>query len=169
MSKTKNVVNLFERSRKKVPELALDIPTKSTTIPQETVVAAYVLPQDRPKLILVIGSGGRGKSLVLRYIAEEAMARDGMTLATLAPNRTLKHYFPETAHPEGNSTSAGAAFLEMFFDVVAENQSMLASTSRAMIRLCCTCLIKASIPSRCWSRPASRWWCFTCSPPASRI
>ena len=122
MSKTKNVVNLFERSRKKVPELALDIPTKSTTIPQETAVVAYVLPQDRPKLILVIGSGGRGKSLVLRYIAEEAMARDGMTLATLAPNRTLKHYFPETAHPEGNSTSAGAAFLEMFFDVVAENQ-----------------------------------------------
>ena len=122
MSKPKNVVNMFERVRKKVPELALDVPARSTTKAQETSIAAYVLPQDRPKLILVIGSGGRGKSTVLRYIAEEALARDGMTLATLAPNRTLKRYFPETAHPEGNSTSAGAAFLEMFFDVVAENR-----------------------------------------------
>lgn len=112
MSKPKNVVSLFERSRKKVPELALDIPTKSTAKAQETGIAAYVIPSNRPELILVIGSGNTGKSLVLR-------PRDGMTLATLAPNRTLKRYFPETAHPEGNSTSDGAVFLNTFFDVVA--------------------------------------------------
>ena len=62
MSKPKNVVNLFERSRKKVPELALDIPAKSTKT-QETGIAAYVIPGDRPKLILVIGSGITGNRL----------------------------------------------------------------------------------------------------------
>ncbi|MBS0641424.1 MAG: hypothetical protein JSS43_16260, partial [Proteobacteria bacterium] len=79
---------------------------------------------DRPKLLLAIGSGHTGKSLLLRWIAERAAERDGQViLATIAPNRTLKHYFPEAITPEGNSTSSGAQFLESFLDVVAEDKT----------------------------------------------
>jgi hypothetical protein len=122
MSKPKpNVVSLFDRSRKKAPEMALDVPVKSKPEPAAGPVS-HVIPAGKPKLLLAVGSGKTGKSTLLRWIAECATEREGTVLATLAPNRTLKHYFPETLHPEGNSTSAGAAFLEMFLDAVVENQ-----------------------------------------------
>lgn len=118
-----NVVSLFDRSRKKVPEMALDVPAKPH--PTEATAAEPVghsIPAGKPKLILAMGSGKTGKSTLLRWIAERATEREGTVLATLAPNRTLKHYFPETMHPEGNTTSSGAAFLEMFLDVMAEDK-----------------------------------------------
>jgi hypothetical protein len=123
MSKPKpSVVNLFDRSRKKVPEMALDLSVKSKPQEAATSPISHIIPAGKPKLLLAIGSGKTGKSTLLRWIAERATEREGTVLATLAPNRTLKHYFPETLHPEGNSTSAGAAFLEMFLDAVAENR-----------------------------------------------
>jgi hypothetical protein len=117
----RNVVDLFARSRKKVPELSLEIPLPAIGSLNETPVD-YVIPADKPKLLLAIGSGKTGKSTLLRWIVEQADDREGTVLATLAPNRTLKHYFPAAMHPEGNSTSSGAAFLEGFLDVVAENR-----------------------------------------------
>ncbi len=118
----KNVVNLLDRPRRKVPELTLDIPVQSAAV-QSPNVASYVVPADRPKLVLAIGSGQTGKSTMIRWIAEQATERGSeMALATLAPNRTLRHYFPSTICPEGNSTSAGATFLEMLIDVAAESK-----------------------------------------------
>lgn len=117
---TPNVVGLFERTRKKAPELVLDVPTMLSVTPDVAPVG-YIVPAGRPKLLLAIGSGHTGKSLLLRWIAERANEREGTVLATLAPNRTLKHYFPDAIIPEGNSTSSGAQFLEGFLDVVAEN------------------------------------------------
>jgi hypothetical protein len=115
------VAALFDRARRKVPEMALDIPTMPAAVERPTQ-AGYVIPAGKPKLILAIGSGQTGKSTLLRWIAERAAERGAeMALATLAPNRTLRHYFPGALHPEGNSTSSGAAFLEMFLDVTAEN------------------------------------------------
>ncbi|MFL5289312.1 MAG: hypothetical protein ACJ8AW_52245 [Rhodopila sp.] len=116
-----SVVSLFERSRKKAPELTLDIPMPAIIAPAPAP-AAYVIPAGKPKLLMAIGSGKTGKSTLLRWIAERATEREGTALATLAPNRTLKHYFPETAHPDGHSTSNGVAFLEMSIEAVAENQ-----------------------------------------------
>jgi hypothetical protein len=115
-----NVVSLFDRARKRAPELALDVPTTAAVSP-DVAPAGYVVPAGRPKLLLAIGSGHTGKSLLLRWLAERAAQREGAVLATLAPNRTLKHYFPDAIIPEGNSTSSGAQFLEGFLDVVAEN------------------------------------------------
>lgn len=117
---TPNVVGLFDRARRKAPELALDLPVTPPVAP-DVASAEYTVPAGRPKLLLAIGSGHTGKSLLLRWIAERAAEREGTVLATLAPNRTLKHYFPEAIIPEGNSTSSGAQFLESFLDVVAEN------------------------------------------------
>jgi hypothetical protein len=114
-----NVVSLF--ARKKVPEIRLDIPVASEDA-TVTQAAAYVIPQGKPKLVLTVGSGKTGKSTLLRWIAERGADREGTVLATLAPNRTLKHYFPATLHPEGNSTSSGAAFLELLLNSVAENK-----------------------------------------------
>lgn len=118
-----NVVSIFNRTdRKKRPELALDIPTKPAA-EERPAQAAHVIPAGKPKMILAIGSGQTGKSTLLRWAAERAMERGSETvMATLAPNRTLKRYFPDTMHPDGNSTSAGAAFLEMFFDATAEDK-----------------------------------------------
>ena len=123
-NKPRNVVNLFSRERKKLPEMALDVPTKpSAEDPQTPAQASYVIPAGKPKLVLAIGSGQTGKSTLLRWTAERATERGSdMALATLAPNRTLQHYFPGAMHPEGNSTSAGATFLEMFLNVAAENK-----------------------------------------------
>jgi hypothetical protein len=122
MSKPRpNVVSLFDRSRKKGPEMALDVPLRSAPVRETASPVSYIIPPGKPKLLLAIGSGKTGKSTLLRWVAERATQREGTVLATLAPNRTLKHYFPETLHPEGNSTSSGAAFLEMFIDTVAEN------------------------------------------------
>lgn len=122
-TKTKpNVVSLFERTRRKVPELKLDIPTKP---PADTAAAeaAHVIPAGKPKLVLAIGSGQTGKSTLLRWVAERAAERGTETvMGTLAPNRTLGHYFPNVMHPDANSTSAGASFLEMFFDATAEGK-----------------------------------------------
>jgi hypothetical protein len=115
------VINLFERSRRKAPELALDIPAPAAST-SVAAPAAYVIPTGKPKLVLAIGSGKTGKSTLLRYLAERATEREGTALATLAPNRTLAHYFPETLHPDGNSTSSGSAFLEMFLDAVGDGQ-----------------------------------------------
>ncbi len=103
---TSSVVGLFDRAWKKAPELALDLPTTALATP-DLPTAEYTLPAGRPKLLLAIGSGHTGKSLLLRWIAERAAEREGTVLATLAPNRTLKHYFPEAIIPEGNSTSSG--------------------------------------------------------------
>jgi hypothetical protein len=123
MSKPKpSVVNLFDRSRKKVPEMALDVSVKAEVERQASGPISHIIPAGKPKLLAAIGSGKTGKSTLLRWIAERATEGEGTVLATLAPNRTLKYYFPETLHPESNSTSGGAAFLEMFLDAVAENQ-----------------------------------------------
>jgi hypothetical protein len=123
MAKAKpNVVGLFDRARKKVPEMALDVPMLPSSPEAATSEqVGYIIPEGKPKLLFAIGSGKTGKSTLLRWIAERATEREGTVLATLAPNRTLKHYFPETVHPDGNSTSSGASFLEMFLDVTAEN------------------------------------------------
>lgn len=117
-----NVANLFERTRRKAPELKLDIPAKAVVEPVSAQVA-YVIATDKPKLVLAIGSGQTGKSTLLKWVAERATMRGTETvMGTLAPNQTLKHYFPDVMHPEGNSTSAGAAFLEMFLDATAEGR-----------------------------------------------
>jgi len=121
MSKV-NVVGLFDRARRKVPEMALDVQVKSTLTATTASPISHVVPTGKPKLVLAIGSGKTGKSTLLRWVTERIEDREGMVLATLAPNRTLKHYFPETLHPEGNSTSSGAAFLEMLCDAATENQ-----------------------------------------------
>ena len=123
MSKTSpKVVGLFDKARKKAPEMALDLPTKTTMDTPPSVETSHIVPSSKPKFVLAIGSGKTGKSTLLRWITERAKGREGTVLATLAPNRTLKHFFPETMHPEGNSTSSGAAFLEMLCDAAAENQ-----------------------------------------------
>jgi hypothetical protein len=123
MTKAKtNAIGLLDRARRKAPEMALDVPVKSAPHKAATEPVSYAIPTGKPKLLLAIGSGKTGKSTLLRWVTEQAKDREGTVLATLAPNRTLKHYFPETLHPEGNSTSSGAAFLEMLCDAAAENQ-----------------------------------------------
>jgi hypothetical protein len=101
--------------------MRLDVPAQAAPAPAAGP-QGHVVPAGRPKLLLAIGSGKTGKSTLLRWVAERAAGGAGTVLATLAPNRTLKHYFPETLHPEGNTTSSGASFLEMLLDTVAENQ-----------------------------------------------
>jgi hypothetical protein len=120
------VINLRDRmlmKRKKAPELVLDLPDTAVA-PIAPAAATYVIPAGKPKLVLALGSGQTGKSLLLRWMAERAVdAKRPLFLGTLAPNRTLKHYFTDAQHPDGNSTSAGAAFLEAFLDSVADSNA----------------------------------------------
>jgi len=67
----------------------------------------------QPKVLMAIGTGGTGKTTLLRWVCEKAFERDDGTqlmLATVDPvNRELAQYFADTVSP---TTKDAAAWLE---------------------------------------------------------
>jgi hypothetical protein len=77
----------------------------------------------RPKLVMTIGTGGTGKTTLLRWICEKAFERDHGTelmLATVDPvNRELAQYFADTVSPQ---TADAAAWLERLLAKIVETR-----------------------------------------------
>ena len=77
----------------------------------------------RPKVIMAIGTGGTGKTTLLRWICEKAFERDDgnqLMLATVDPvNRELAQYFADTVSP---NTNDAAAWLERLLAKIVETK-----------------------------------------------
>ena len=77
----------------------------------------------RPKLVMTIGTGGTGKTTLLRWICEKAFERDDgieLMLATVDPvNRELGQYFADTVSPQAGDT---AAWLERLLTKIVETK-----------------------------------------------
>jgi hypothetical protein len=115
MSKMSTVITM-PSAGKRVSEYKLNysqLPTHATFVAAAPV--AHVVPADRPKIIIAVGPGRTGKSTGIRFIAERAMNRGSVIgLATVAPNRTLQHFFKGTLYPEGGLPADGARFIDEF-------------------------------------------------------
>jgi hypothetical protein len=85
--------------------------------------AAAVDLSGRPKVVMTIGTGGTGKTTLLRWICEKAIERDDGTqlmLATVDPvNRELGQYFVDTVSPQ---TADPAAWLERLLAKIVETR-----------------------------------------------
>jgi hypothetical protein len=85
--------------------------------------AAAVDLSGRPKVVMTIGTGGTGKTTLLRWICEKAFERDDATqlmLATVDPvNRELGQYFVDTVSPQ---TADPAAWLERLLAKIVETR-----------------------------------------------
>jgi len=77
----------------------------------------------QPKVVMAIGTGGTGKTTLLRWICEKAFERDDgnqLMLATVDPvNRELAQYFANTVSP---NTKEAAAWLERLLAKVVETK-----------------------------------------------
>jgi hypothetical protein len=77
----------------------------------------------QPKVIMAIGTGGTGKTTLLRWICEKAFERDDgnqLMVATVDPvNRELAQYFADTVSP---NTKEAAAWLERLLAKIVETK-----------------------------------------------
>jgi hypothetical protein len=77
----------------------------------------------QPKVLMAIGTGGTGKTTLLRWICEKAFERDDGTqlmLATVDPvNRELAQYFADTVSP---TTKDAAAWLERLLAKIVDTK-----------------------------------------------
>jgi hypothetical protein len=77
----------------------------------------------QPKVIMASGTGGTGKTTLLRWICEKAFERDDgnqLMLATVDPvNRELAQYFADTVSP---NTRDAAAWLERLLAKIVETK-----------------------------------------------
>jgi len=108
---------LFDDTALSDEATALPSPTlsaaRSATQSDRRPVATAVDLSLRPKVVMAIGTGGTGKTTLLRWVCEKAFERDDGTqlvLATVDPvNRELAQYFADTVSP---NTQNAAAWLE---------------------------------------------------------
>jgi hypothetical protein len=125
---TKDAARLFEDGALSDPATALPPATLSAarsatrSDPQQTPAASVDL-KGRPKVVMAIGTGGTGKTTLLRWICEKAFERDDTTqllLATVDPvNRELAQYFTDTVSPD---TKDAAAWLERLLTKIVETR-----------------------------------------------
>jgi hypothetical protein len=83
---------------------------------------------DRPKVLLAIGAGNTGKTSVLRWVAERAVAGNRQTyFAAIDPeNRELGAYFEGVHEPASFEPNAVLSWLEKFLAFAMENKATAA-------------------------------------------
>ena len=104
----------------------VDLDTTPLHVSQAPPAPAPVSPIDltgKPKLVLVIGLGQTGKTTVCRWIAERAVRREGVVLASVDPvNRELRHFFAETMQPPTREPGDISRWLAAFIASVTKDQ-----------------------------------------------
>jgi hypothetical protein len=117
MPRKGNIVRMLEDPMNLTGEAdALPAPTLSAARAaprpeqQRPAPASTLNLSERPKVLMMIGTGGTGKTTLLRWICEKAFERDNGTelmLATVDPvNRELGQYFADTVSPQAGDTVA---------------------------------------------------------------
>jgi len=130
MSRKGNVARMLEDPMSLTGETdVLPAPTLSAARvaprpePQQPAAASALDLSGRPKVVMTIGTGGTGKTTLLRWICEKAFERDDGTelmLATVDPvNRELGQYFADTVSPQAGDT---AAWLERLLAKIVETK-----------------------------------------------
>jgi GTPase SAR1 family protein len=128
MARKDNVARMFEDPPALSDEVVLAPPKLSAARPAQGS-GAPPAPESaidltgHPKVIMAIGTGGTGKTTLLRWICEKSFERDDgdeLMLATVDPvNRELAQYFAGTVSP---TTTDAAAWLERLLAKVVETK-----------------------------------------------
>jgi hypothetical protein len=84
----------------------------------------------KTKVVMAIGLGATGKTTLLRWACERALARDEgdhLALATVDPvNRELGYYFPNTLSPKTQDPAEITAWLERMLTWTIDQQRSVA-------------------------------------------
>lgn len=125
---TDNVVALFDDRADELPEMPLETMSgASSDLVSETGGAAVDLT-GKPRIIMTFGAGRSGKSTLLRWSIDRAMAREGgsdMILASVDTERlTLKQFFPATHMPP--SSDDAVAWLKPILSKVLQARRSIA-------------------------------------------
>nr|WP_294557706.1 hypothetical protein [uncultured Rhodopila sp.] len=83
---------------------------------------------DKPKVLLAIGAGNVGKTSILRWVAERAVAANRQTFfAAIDPeNRELSNYFEGVHEPASFEPNAVLSWLEKFLAFAMDNKATAA-------------------------------------------
>jgi hypothetical protein len=128
MARKDNVARIFEAPAALSDDETLASPKLSTVRaarrPEARPAPASAIDlTGQPKVIMAVGTGGTGKTTVLRWICEKAFERDDgnpLMLATVDPvNRELAQYFADTVSP---NTKDAAAWLERLLAKIVETK-----------------------------------------------
>ena len=97
-----NVVALFDEPVAEEVEVGRDL-APAQPEPSPAGNGAPIDLTDKPKVLMAIGAGGTGKTMLLRYFTDELLARDSNArLAAIDPEkRELKSYFQGVLEPPG--------------------------------------------------------------------
>ncbi|HME19917.1 MAG TPA: hypothetical protein VKI44_00870 [Acetobacteraceae bacterium] len=79
---------------------------------------------DKPKVLMAIGAGGTGKTMLLRYFTDELLARDSdARLAAIDPEkRELKSYFQGVLEPPGYDPDTVLTWLRGFLSFLTDHR-----------------------------------------------
>lgn len=126
-----NVVRLFDDHADEIPETVIEVVGGSTSAaPVSSTGSGAVDLTGKPKIVMVFGPGSSGKSHLLRYLAEKAVARDDgepPTFASVDVGRpTLKRFVPGTMMPKSADPTISMSWLEKLLGWLIETRKTAA-------------------------------------------
>jgi hypothetical protein len=119
-----NVVPLFDTDPDDTEEIAIGRTAPVAAVAPSEPAAAIDL-SDAAKVVMAIGLGGTGKTSIMRWIAERAIAKGGTArlAAVDAENRELRDYFAKVLEPPGHDPESTARWLRDFVERLIETKT----------------------------------------------
>ena len=119
----KNVVALFDEPVAEEVEVGREL-APAQPEPFTAGNGAPIDLTDKPKVLMAIGAGGTGKTMLLRYFTDELLMRDSTArLAAIDPEkRELKSYFQGVLEPPGYDPDTVLTWLRGFLSFLTDHR-----------------------------------------------